>query len=189
MLPALPRQIPSGALQIQSMSWLARSIHWVLRCRAPVREKDIRRAPRVRQIRHVSVRVPLPRLLGHPQRPPPDSVGAHSPLDYGFARFSSTLAFIFALNHAISDDLLLADMDLGFFLSSQSRTHTRHLVVLQRALGLSPSQSQLIELGDEIFGFNPQFFGQKVDSRLTHLRLLPLSLFLIRLSVVPLLPG
>ena len=69
------------------------------------------------------------------------------------------VALVLALDDAVSDDFFFADVHLRLFLRCQSRAHAHHLVVLQRALGLSPAQPQPIELDDEIFGFDPQFFG------------------------------
>jgi hypothetical protein len=69
------------------------------------------------------------------------------------------LSLILRSYHAIGNDLFFTDVDLGFFVCGHRRAYSCDFILFERALGLAPSHPQAIELGDKIFGLDPQFFS------------------------------
>jgi hypothetical protein len=103
-----------------------------------------------------------PRFFGlrnfYPAGAPTNNVGAHSTLYHGFVGFNFAELLVVGLNEPIDDDLFFTHVNLRLFLSGEGRPNASHLIILERALGFAPSHSQLIKLGNEIFGLHRQFF-------------------------------
>ena len=107
-----------------------------------------------------------------------NNIRANPALHNGFARLDVSQALVLGLHHAIGDNFFFPDMDLGLLLRGQGRANACDLIVLEGALGLAPSHTQLVKLGDEVLCLHPQFFSQQMDSCFSHL-LLPVSLLQI----------
>jgi hypothetical protein len=88
-----------------------------------------------------------------------NDIGAHPALDNGFPGLNFAESFVSRRDHAVRHYLFFAHMDLRLFLRRQSGAHARNLVVLKGTLGFAPSQTQLIQLGDEVLGLNSQFLS------------------------------
>jgi hypothetical protein len=111
----------------------------------------------------------------HPAGAPANDIRGDAPLDHGLARRRSDMGLVFGLDHAVNDHFFFADVDLRLFLRRQSAAHARHLVVFEGALSLAAAHSQLVKLGDHVLSLDSQFFCEQMDSRLSHLFLLPVS--------------
>jgi hypothetical protein len=87
-----------------------------------------------------------------------DDIGAHPARGDRLARLNLAQRFVFRLHHTVRDNLFLAHVDLRFLLHRQGGADSRDLIVFEGALRLAPSDSQPVEVGDEILGLNRQFF-------------------------------